>query len=82
MPQLSVRVSIAPRQSEISVQELDQLFAGEVSKFEAWFVARQQKSGFEATRLMSAEHAILRSFMYYIHTTQVPDGDDQTQHQV
>lgn len=66
--QLDVQVRINPPQSEISLEELNRLFAGEVEKFERWFIERQQAAGQQATQLISAEHAILRSYMYYVFT--------------
>lgn len=80
MSQLSVRISIKPQPSEIRLDELNTLFAGEVKRFEEWFVAQQQKGGLGATGLVSSEHAILRSYMYFITTTQGPsDVKDQAQ---
>lgn len=68
---LSVEISIEPLQSEISIGELDELFGGEIAKFETWFVESQRGKGFEGQGLMSIEHAILRSYMYYVHTRPV-----------
>ena len=66
---LSVTIHITPYQSEIPIQELDELFAGQIRSFETWFLERQRAHGMEAQGLISAEHAIIRSFMHYIHTT-------------
>lgn len=66
--QLDVQVRINPLPSEISLQELDQLFAGEVEKFERWFVERQRAAGLDTKCLMPLEQGLLRSFMYYVFT--------------
>lgn len=68
--QLDVQVKINPQPSEISLEELNKLFGGEVEKFERWFIERQQAAGREAVQLMDFEHAILRSFMYYVYTRE------------
>jgi hypothetical protein len=68
--QLDVQVRINPPPSEIPLEELNKLFAGEVERFERWFIERQQAAGHQAVQLISAEHAIIRSFMYYIYTRE------------
>jgi hypothetical protein len=71
IPKLEVSVRISPLPSEISIEELNQLFAGEVSAFESWFIDSQRNRGvLDPVGLISAEHAILRSFMYYLHTKE------------
>jgi hypothetical protein len=73
LPTLEVSIVIRPTQNEIPIAELDQLFAGEVRKFEEWFLRGQRERGaLEPQPLISAEHAILRSYMYYLHTRQAP----------
>lgn len=73
VPTLEVSVRIHPLPSEISIEELNRLFAGEVSAFEQWFLKNQQERGvLEPQGLISAEHAILRSFMFYLHSKENP----------
>lgn len=72
-PSLSVSIAIQPRASEISIEELNQLFAGELVDFERWFMQQQRDRGvLEPSPLISAENAILRSFMYYLSTKEQP----------
>lgn len=69
LPVLSVSIEITPHNDEISIEELNTLFAGEVASFEQWFLEHQRARGILApTPLISAEHAIVRSFMFYLHT--------------
>jgi hypothetical protein len=58
---------VHPHRSEITVEELDKLFAGEITEFEQWFISRQQARGMSASGLLSVENGILRAFMFYIH---------------
>lgn len=67
MYKLNVSVQVLPRPSEISNEELNSLFAGELAKFENWFSQLQAKHGAPGQRLLSNEHAILRSFMFYLY---------------
>lgn len=70
-PRLNVTIKIEPLQSEIPLAELNAMFAGEIADFEKWFLDRQrQAGGLEPTPLITAEHAILRGFMYYLYTKQ------------
>lgn len=72
-PELRVSIQIHPRPSEISKEELNGLFADEVRQFEKWFMESQRKAGiFTPTPLISAEEAILRSYMMFLHTKENP----------
>lgn len=73
MTQVNVEIRIRPLPSEIPVEELDQLFGGEVTRFETWFLERQRAAGLEASALISAERAIVHSFLHYL-ATKPEDG--------
>lgn len=64
---LVVSVVLNPQPSEISNEELDKHFAGEIQGFEQWFAEMQAKAGVPNQRLISPEHAIIRSFMFYLY---------------
>lgn len=71
MYQLEVEIDITPHEPKIQAQEMDALFAGEISRFEEYFVKLQSSKGIATpSRLISAEHAILRSYMMYLYTTK------------
>jgi hypothetical protein len=66
---LSVSVRVLPQPADVSTEELNGLFADEISKFETWFSKVQEQHGAPGQRLIGTEHAILRSFMFYLHGT-------------
>ncbi len=69
LPQVSVRIEISPLPSEISHEELNKAFDGELRAFNEWFKANQRARGHENPQdLLSFEVAVLKSFMFYIHT--------------
>jgi hypothetical protein len=65
---VDVQIKIVPPQSDLTTEQLNAEFGGEIADFEKWFIERQRSRGLTAARLMSVEDAILRSFMYYAYT--------------
>lgn len=73
LPTLDVSIVVNPLPSELPIEELNELFKGEIGKFEQWFMNGQRERGvLDPTPLISVEHGILRSFMYYLCTKVTP----------
>lgn len=55
----------------IDKQELD----AHVARFELWFMERQRAHGLDGAPLTNGEHAIIRSYVVWLH--EVGDAPDQ-----
>lgn len=48
---------------------MDDLFNGELSKFEAWVIERNRRRGNTGEPLLSVERGIIKAYLYYVATT-------------
>ena len=72
---LVVEVKITPHPEEVTPEEFDRLMDGELTEFEKWFINKQRLGGNKnPSGLISAERAIVKSFMIYL-STKSPEGD-------
>lgn len=73
VPTCVVSIVISPLPSELDVETMNETFKGEIGEFERWFQDGQRKRGvLDPTPLLSLEHAILRSYLYYLCTKEKP----------
>lgn len=58
----------------ISAEEMND----HVGRFEFWFMDRQRAHGLDGAPLTNAEHAIIRSYIVWLHEVgDAPDAPDQ-----
>jgi hypothetical protein len=69
-PALKVVVRISPPEENLTKAQLNELFDGELAKFERHLMERQQSAGMNPDPLSTPERGLLKGFLLYAREKQ------------